>query len=154
MNDPADRCFDPDPAQRSVARDLYTRVADLPLVCPHGHVDPRLFAEDAQLGTPADLFIIPDHYVFRMLYSQGIPLEALGVPSGRAPQWRPTTARSGRSSQIIFICTAARLPATGLPRSCARSLGWLSDCVAKTLSRSTIWWLTGCLSGVQAAGAL
>ena len=62
-----------------MARQLYTQVAELPLVCPHGHVDPRLFAEDASLGTPADLFIIPDHYVFRMLYSQGIPLEQLGV---------------------------------------------------------------------------
>lgn len=81
MNDPVDRCFDPDPAQRGVARDLYAQVADLPLVCPHGHVDPCLFAEDAPLGTPADLFIIPDHYVFRMLHSQGIPLEQIGVPS-------------------------------------------------------------------------
>jgi glucuronate isomerase len=81
VNDPDDRCFDPDPAQRGVARDLYAQVADLPLVCPHGHVDPSLFAEDAPLGTPADLFIIPDHYVFRMLYSQGISLEQLGVPS-------------------------------------------------------------------------
>ncbi len=76
-----DRFFDPDPAQRAVARELYATVADLPLVCPHGHVDPRLFvAEDASFGTPADLLIIPDHYVFRMLYSQGIPLEVLGVP--------------------------------------------------------------------------
>ena len=56
-------------------------MADLPLICPHGHVDPRLLADkDATLGTPADLLIIPDHYVFRMLYSQGIPLELLGVP--------------------------------------------------------------------------
>jgi glucuronate isomerase len=81
VDDYADYCFDPDPSQRGVARELYAQVADLPLVCPHGHVDPRLFAEDAPLGTPADLFIIPDHYVFRMLYSQGIPLEQLGVPT-------------------------------------------------------------------------
>jgi glucuronate isomerase len=76
-----DRFFDPDPAQRSVARELYGLVADLPIVSPHGHVDPRLFVnEDATFGTPADLFIIPDHYVFRMLYSQGIPMEDMGVP--------------------------------------------------------------------------
>jgi glucuronate isomerase len=76
-----DRFFAPDPGQRRVARELYDLIADLPLVCPHGHVDPRLLAdEDATFGTPADLFIIPDHYVFRMLYSQGIPLEALGIP--------------------------------------------------------------------------
>ncbi len=76
-----DRFFDPDSAQRAVARELYATVTDLPLVCPHGHVDPRLFVrEDASFGSPADLLIIPDHYVFRMLYSQGVPLEALGVP--------------------------------------------------------------------------
>ncbi len=78
---PEDRYFDPDPAQRRVAMELYQSVANLPLICPHGHVDPRLLAdENASLGTPADLLIIPDHYVFRMLYSQGIPLEHLGVP--------------------------------------------------------------------------
>jgi glucuronate isomerase len=76
-----DRYFDPNSAQRNVARELYTEVKDLPLVCPHGHVNPRLFADpDATFGTPADMFIIPDHYIFRMLYSQGIPLEDLGVP--------------------------------------------------------------------------
>jgi glucuronate isomerase len=76
-----DRFFDPDPAQRRVARELYDLVSDAPLICPHGHVDPRLFVDgDATFGTPADLLIIPDHYVFRMLYSQGISLESLGVP--------------------------------------------------------------------------
>ena len=56
------------------------KVADLPLICPHGHVDPRVFADpDYSFGSPADLLIIPDHYVFRMLYSQGISLESLGI---------------------------------------------------------------------------
>ena len=45
---PPDRYFDPDPTQRRVARELYESVADLPLICPHGHVDPRLFAEKKQ----------------------------------------------------------------------------------------------------------
>jgi glucuronate isomerase len=77
-----DRCFAADPAQRAVARELYAGVEDLPLVSLHGHVPPVLLANpDAHLGTPAELFIIPDHYVFRMLYSQGIPLEKLGVPT-------------------------------------------------------------------------
>ena len=76
-----DRFFDPDPAIRRIASELYQDVAVMSIVCPHGHVDPRLFTNpDATFGTPADLFIIPDHYVFRMLYSQGVPLEALGVP--------------------------------------------------------------------------
>jgi glucuronate isomerase len=81
MHLPEDRYFDPDPAQRRVAAELYKSVADLPIISPHGHVDPRLLAdENASFGSPADLLIIPDHYVFRMLYSQGIPLEDLGIP--------------------------------------------------------------------------
>ena len=76
-----DRYFDPDPRQKEIAQHLYRQVADLPLICPHGHVDPRLFADpEYAFGTPTELLIIPDHYVFRMLYSQGIPLEKLGVP--------------------------------------------------------------------------
>src|SRR5512136_1767886 len=76
-----DRFFAPDRRQRRVARELYDAIAELPIVSPHGHVDPRLLAdENATFGTPADLFIIPDHYIFRMLYSQGVPLEALGIP--------------------------------------------------------------------------
>ncbi len=75
------RFFDPDSTTRSVASDLYREASHLPIVSPHGHVDPRLFADPkATFGSPADLFIIPDHYVFRMLYSQGIALESLGVP--------------------------------------------------------------------------
>ena len=78
---PEDRYFNPDPSQRSIAIELYKSVADLPIISPHGHVDPRLLAdENASFGTPVDLLIIPDHYVFRMLYSQGIHLEDLGVP--------------------------------------------------------------------------
>jgi len=76
----ADRYFSADPAQRAVARQLYASIKDLPLVCPHGHVDPRLFsAESYTWGTPVDLLIIPDHYIFRMFYSQGIALEDLGI---------------------------------------------------------------------------
>jgi len=78
---PEDRYFGPDAGQQEIAMHLYKMVADLPLICPHGHVDPRLLADpDYSFGTPTELFIIPDHYVFRMLYSQGIPMEKLGVP--------------------------------------------------------------------------
>jgi glucuronate isomerase len=77
-----DRCFDADPARRRLARELYATVKDLPIFSPHGHVPPALLANPAaRLGTPAELFIIPDHYVFRMLYSQGVALEDLGVPT-------------------------------------------------------------------------
>ncbi len=81
VNLPDDRYFGPDPRQKEVAQRLYAKVANLPLICPHGHVDPRMFADpDYSFGSPADLLIIPDHYVFRMLYSQGVPMEALGIP--------------------------------------------------------------------------
>ena len=77
-----DRYFEPDPQQREIARTLYASIEHVPLVCPHGHVDPRTFADpDFNLGTPTDLFLIPDHYIFRMLYSQGISLERLGIPT-------------------------------------------------------------------------
>ncbi len=76
-----DRYFDPAPEQKQIAVELYQSISGLPLICPHGHVDPSLFADpDFSFGNPAELFIIPDHYIFRMLYSQGIPLEDLGVP--------------------------------------------------------------------------
>ena len=76
---PEDRYFAP--ANREIAQHLYGQIKDLPLVCPHGHVDPRLFSDpDYQFGTPTELFIIPDHYIFRMFYSQGITLEELGIP--------------------------------------------------------------------------
>lgn len=77
-----DRGFSPDPAQREVARVLYAEVGKLPLVSPHSHVPPSLLADpDARFGSPTELFIIPDHYVFRMLNSRGVPLEDLGVPT-------------------------------------------------------------------------
>jgi glucuronate isomerase len=76
-----DRLFSPYPITRSLARELYVQVASLPIVSPHGHVDPHLFSDPgATFGSPAELFILPDHYVTRMLYSQGLSLEALGVP--------------------------------------------------------------------------
>ncbi len=76
---PEDRYLDPD--NRDVALRLYHHVRDLPLICPHGHVDPLLFADpDYRFGSPSELFITPDHYVFRMLRSQGIALEDLGIP--------------------------------------------------------------------------
>ncbi len=76
------RYFSSDPARNSAALALYDSVANLPLICPHGHVDPRLFAEaDYHFGSPVDLLIIPDHYIFRMLYSQGISLDELGIPA-------------------------------------------------------------------------
>ncbi|GIX18339.1 MAG: hypothetical protein KatS3mg120_0015 [Erythrobacter sp.] len=75
-----DRLFPADPATRDIARRLYAGVRHLPIISPHGHTDPSWFADNQPFPNPAALLITPDHYVFRMLYSQGIPLEALGVP--------------------------------------------------------------------------
>ncbi|SHF26091.1 glucuronate isomerase [Loktanella atrilutea] len=75
-----DRLLGTDAGLRAIARDLYDGVRDLPIISPHGHTDPRWFAENAAFPDPAQLFVTPDHYVFRMLHSQGIPLEDLGVP--------------------------------------------------------------------------
>ncbi|MEZ4700913.1 MAG: glucuronate isomerase [Rhodothermales bacterium] len=76
-----DRFFDPDPTRRAIARELYAEVRDLPIVGPHGHVDPRILAEDEPFPEPASLIIVPDHYIFRMLYSRGVRMEDLGVPT-------------------------------------------------------------------------
>lgn len=75
-----DRFFSANPREREIACYLYALVKDLPLVCPHGHVDPKLFADNAPFPDPTQLLVIPDHYLFRMLYSQGISLESFGVP--------------------------------------------------------------------------
>lgn len=75
------RYFDSDPAIRKVARELYDAVKNLPIVAPHGHVDPSMFAENKPFPDPTELLIIPDHYIYRMLYSQGIQLEELGIPT-------------------------------------------------------------------------
>ena len=88
-----DRLFPLDLEARSLARDLYADIQSLPIVSPHGHTDPRWFAENAAFPDPAQLFVTPDHYVFRMLCSQGIPLEKLGVPRVDGG-WTETDGRS------------------------------------------------------------
>ena len=75
------RFFDPEPEVRRIAHELYLGVKNLPIISPHGHVDPKLLADNAPFPDPAELIIIPDHYIYRMLYSQGLKLEALGVPT-------------------------------------------------------------------------
>ena len=78
--------LDPDRAlpfpaeQRSIAREIYGETKDLPLICMHGHVEPEVFVDDSPFADPAQLLIVPDHYVFRMLASQGIEPARLGVP--------------------------------------------------------------------------
>ena len=75
-----DRLFASDPVQRRIARELYESLDGVPIISPHGHCDPAWFATDAAFPNPAELLIVPDHYVFRMLYSRGVDLDALGIP--------------------------------------------------------------------------
>jgi glucuronate isomerase len=90
-----DRYFDPDPIVRRYARGLYDETRALPIVSPHGHVDPSILASDEAFKDPASLIIIPDHYILRMLYSQGVPLEWLGVVpiDGKPPNAEPNPRR-------------------------------------------------------------
>ncbi|HSR83526.1 MAG TPA: glucuronate isomerase [Streptosporangiaceae bacterium] len=78
-----DRLLPADPQERSIARRLYDAVADLPVISPHGHVDPRLLADNDSFPDPATLLVTPDHYVTRLLHANGVGLADLGV--GREP---------------------------------------------------------------------
>jgi glucuronate isomerase len=81
-----DLLFPAETGPRQMARDLYAAVRNLPIVSPHGHTDPKWYALDEPFPDPAQLLIVPDHYIFRMLFSQGVGLEELGVATldGRA----------------------------------------------------------------------
>lgn len=74
-----DRLFPAEAQTRQLARDIYAQSAELPILSPHGHTDPWWFAENKAFANPTQLLLTPDHYLFRMLYSQGIPLEKLCV---------------------------------------------------------------------------
>ncbi len=87
----SDRLFPSDPDTRAITRRLYDTVARLPIISPHGHTDPLWWATDAHFGNATELLVHPDHYVFRMLYSQGVSLEALGIGNADADpreSWR------------------------------------------------------------------
>jgi glucuronate isomerase len=74
-----DRLFPSDRAQRDIARELYASVSALPIISPHGHTDPSWFAFNEPFPDAAQLLVVPDHYAFRMLVSQGARLEDLGI---------------------------------------------------------------------------
>ena len=106
-----DRLFPADPGIRKIARGLYESVRDLPIISPHGHTDPRWFAENEPFGNPAELLLAPDHYIYRMLYSQGISLDSLGVPgrSGK-PDTDPRDAwRIFAENYHLFRGTPSRM---------------------------------------------
>jgi glucuronate isomerase len=86
-----DRLFSSDPTERAIARWLFAEIRTLPIISPHGHTDPKWFAANQAFSDPAALLVTPDHYIYRMLYSQGVALERLGIPhkDGRAVEQDP-----------------------------------------------------------------
>ncbi len=107
-----DRLFPIDADTRTVARRLYAAVKGLPIISPHGHTDPEWFATNAPFANPAELLITPDHYVFRMLFSQGLSLESLGVPrvDGGPVETDPRTIwRRFAENYHLFRGTPSRL---------------------------------------------
>jgi glucuronate isomerase len=74
-----DRLLPADEAARAISRRLYQGIKDLPIVSPHGHTQARWFARNEPFPNPVKLFVQPDHYVFRMLYSQGVTMEMLEI---------------------------------------------------------------------------
>jgi glucuronate isomerase len=123
-----DRLLPPDPGVRAVARRLYAATAELPLLCPHGHVPAQLLLDDQPFADPTSLLITPDHYVTRLLYANGVPLETLGV--GRAtmtesesraawralcanwPAFRGTPVRYWLESQLSGLFSITLQPST------------------------------------------
>ena len=87
-----DRLLPTDPAVRPIARRLYAAVRDLPIVSPHGHVDPRVLLDDQPFADPTSLLIQPDHYVTRLLHAGGVSLTELGVGEGPLPEDRARAA--------------------------------------------------------------
>ncbi len=106
-----DRLFPADPTTRDIARALYAEVAGLPIVSPHGHTDPLWFADDAAWTDATSLLLAPDHYIYRMLYSQGIDLDALAIPRrDGVPATDPRAAwRLFAANYHLFRGTPSRL---------------------------------------------
>jgi glucuronate isomerase len=106
------RFFPAEPALRTLAAQLFAEVEHLPIVSPHGHTDPAWFATNAPFEDPVSLLVWPDHYLLRMLYGQGVPLEALGVaPLGGVVAETDRRAIWRRFAQHyrVFLGTPSRL---------------------------------------------
>ena len=117
-----DRLLPAEPQLRAIARDLYASVKELPIHSPHGHTDPRWFATDEPWTNATELLLAPDHYLYRMLYSQCVPLEKLGVPdrSGSATADPREAWRLFASHYYLFRGTPSRISATISDRSTLR----------------------------------
>jgi len=141
-----DRLFPAEPSVRAIARRLYSKVRALSIVSPHGHTDPAWFALDEPFADPATLLVVPDHYVYRMLYSQGVALEALGIPRTDGAQVERDPRKIWRllaEQWHLFRATPSRLWLThtfadvfGIherltPASADRIYDRIADCLAR-----------------------
>ena len=107
-----DRFFPAEPTSRSIAAKLYETVRGLPLICPHGHTMPKWFSDNDRFQDPAQLLIVPDHYILRMLVSQGISLSSLGVASNDCVQHETdgrTIWRHFSANYHLFRSTPVRI---------------------------------------------
>jgi glucuronate isomerase len=102
-----DRLFPAAPEVRGIARKIFSEIRDLPILSPHGHTDPRWFAENAPFPDPTELFLLPDHYILRMLYSQGIAMETLR--EGADPKHAQEVWRLFAANYHLFRGTPTRL---------------------------------------------
>ena len=114
-----DRLLPAEPGVRAIARELYDAVRELPVISPHGHVDPRLLLDDEPFRDPATLLVTPDHYVTRLLHASGVALDALGVAQGPLSEERARA--SGGGCARTGTSFAARRCATGSSTSWSRS---------------------------------
>ena len=102
------RLFPADAATRDVAQRLYASVRSLPIISPHGHTQASWFAENKPFANPAKLFVQPDHYIYRMLYSQGVRLEDLEIGVGEMQNPRQVW-RTFAEHYFLFRGTPTRL---------------------------------------------
>ena len=141
-----DRLFSADPSQRELSRALYATVRNLPIISPHGHTDPQWYADNEPFTNASALFITPDHYVFRMLYSQGVKLEDLAIPrrdGGAVEQDARKIWRTFAANYRLFRGTPTRVwldhafhEVFGVrerltPESADRLFDQINDCLAK-----------------------
>lgn len=107
-----DRLLPTDADALAIARRLYAHVKDLPIISPHGHTDPRWYADNEAFADPATLFVVPDHYIFRMFYSQGLALEDFGIPrkdGGRVETDKRLIWRRFAENYYLFRGTPTRI---------------------------------------------
>ena len=112
-----------------IAGELFEAVRNDPIVSPHGHCDPSWFAENLPFADPAELLIIPDHYLFRMLYSQGIPMEALGIGVPAAERDPRRIFRLFAENWHLFLGTPSRV---WLTETLAQVFGIVDELSSKT----------------------